>query len=83
MYRIIILFSIVITGFSQTISVADSRVVPRVLNYQGYLTDTLGNPINNGSLAMTFKIYDAATGGNELWSESRTVDVARGIFQVV
>ena len=70
-------------GFNQSISLADFRAVPVILNYQGYLTDTLGNPINNGSLAMIFKIYDAATGGNELWSESRTVDVDQGIFQVV
>jgi len=85
MFRLIVLLIILTAGYSQVgnFSFTSVRSAPRVLNYQGYLTDTLGNPINNGSLAMTFKIYDASTGGNELWSESQTVDVAQGIFQVV
>jgi len=31
-----------------------SRLAPRLLNYQGYLTDTLSNPITNPSVPMTF-----------------------------
>ncbi len=42
-------------------SQGDARMAPRLLNYQGYLTDTLGNPITNPSLSITFRIYDAVT----------------------
>jgi hypothetical protein len=46
-----------------------ARLIPRLMNYQGYLTDTLGIPVDD-SLDMTFTIYDASSGGNQLWSES-------------
>ncbi len=60
-----------------------ARLVPKLLNYQGYLTDTLGSPIED-SLDMTFKIFDAATVGNELWSETQSnVPVERGVFSVL
>lgn len=50
--------------------------VPTEINYQGRLTDGDGNPAT-GSKTFGLKIYDAATGGNELYSEtigSVTVD---------
>jgi hypothetical protein len=60
-----------------------SRLIPRILNYQGYLTDTVCIPVDD-SLDMTFKIFDAASGGNELWSETQTkVPVERGVFSVL
>ena len=60
-----------------------ARAVPKMLNYQGYLTDTLGSPIDD-SLDMTFKIYDEIIFGNELWSETQTnVPVERGVFSVL
>jgi len=66
------LFILLATGYGQVGSVLFSaaRAVPKLLNYQGYLTDTLGSPIED-SLDMTFKIYDAATLGNVLWSETQ------------
>jgi hypothetical protein len=60
-----------------------SRDVPRELNYQGYLTDTLGVPITD-DLDMNFKIFDAVSSGNELWSETQTnVPIERGVFSVI
>jgi hypothetical protein len=65
------------------VSMHEARLVPKLMNYQGYLTDTLGIPIDD-SLDMTFKIYDAATSGNELWSETQTnVPIERGVFSVI
>ena len=61
----------------------NAKLSPKMLNYQGYLTDDQGNPIN-GSVDMTFKIYDDSTGGNELWNETLNgVQVVKGIFNVV
>ncbi|HIE30452.1 TPA: hypothetical protein EYP66_24600, partial [Candidatus Poribacteria bacterium] len=42
--------------------------VPKLINYQGKLTDTEGNPLT-GDFSMTFAIYDAEDGGNLLWEE--------------
>lgn len=55
--------------------------VPTAINYQGRLTDGDGNPAS-GSKTFSLKIHDAATGGNEIYSEtigSVVVD-ANGIY---
>jgi hypothetical protein len=70
-------------GKAGEVSLQKERLVPTILNYQGYLTDTLDVPIDD-SLDMTFKIFDAASAGNELWSETQTdVSVERGVFSVL
>jgi hypothetical protein len=56
---------------------------PMVINYQGYLTDSSGNPIND-TLEMTFLIYDTAEGGTPLWQETHpSVTVTDGLFNVL
>ncbi len=60
-----------------------AAAVPELINYQGYLTDAGGNPLN-GNVTLTFRIWDADVAGSELWSESHAaVPVARGVFNVV
>jgi len=62
----------------------DARSNPRLLNYQGYLTDTLSNPITNPSVSMTFAIYDAVSSGNLKWTEIQgSVGVDKGIFHIL
>ncbi len=62
----------------------DVRISPRLVNYQGYLTDTLGYPITDPSLSMTFAIFDAASSGNQKWTETQpSVSVTKGIFNVL
>lgn len=79
------LFCLACTLYAKTpgVSVDNVRLAPRLLNYQGYLTDTLGVPISD-SLDMTFRIFDAASGGNELWYEAwHDVSVEDGIFSLL
>lgn len=53
------------------------------VNYQGYLTDAAGNPVND-SLDMVFRLYDAETEGTALWSETQFgVPVVDGLFSVL
>ncbi|HEC77698.1 MAG TPA: hypothetical protein ENI34_00970 [candidate division WOR-3 bacterium] len=71
------------TGFSFQVSKNEVRSVPQLLNYQGYLTDSLQIPLDD-TLDMVFKIYDASSGGNELWNETQTgVIIERGVFSVL
>jgi hypothetical protein len=59
------------------------RFVPKLMSYQGYLTDTLGIPIDD-TLDMTFSIYDNVTGGNLWWSETQTnIPIEQGVFNVI
>ncbi len=54
--------------------------MPSGINYQGALTDDQGNPVT-GTRTMSIKLYDEATGGTLLYSESiGTVDVSDGVF---
>ena len=55
--------------------------IPPTINYQGYLTNASGVPVN-GTVQIVFKIYDVASGGTELWSETQNVTVTRGVYNV-
>jgi len=47
--------------------------IPQKINYQGKLVDgATGTPLA-GSHSVTFKLYDAAAGGDTLWTESQVV----------
>lgn len=57
--------------------------IPNLMNYQGVLTDSVGNPLD-GVYAMCFSIYDDSTGGTVLWTECHdSVDVSGGRFTVL
>ncbi len=55
--------------------------VPQVLNFQGRLLEF--GALSNGSRTMIFRIFDAAGGGNLLFTESRSVNVSTGVFNVL
>jgi len=51
--------------------------------YQGILGDRAGKPVPDASRNITFRIYDALEGGNELWKETQTVSTQKGLFNVL
>lgn len=55
---------------------------PRTLSYQGVLTDPSGRPLS-GDHRLTVRIYDAATGGHVLHSESFLTSMNSGLFNVI
>lgn len=59
--------------------------IPRLLNFQGKVSEG-GTPVT-GPRDMTFRIYDASTGGQALFAETRAgaqaVAVSTGIFHVL
>ncbi len=60
-----------------------AQSVPNVMNYQGKVMDTDGNPLD-GQQTIVFSLYDAAQGGNYLWGEAHAnVDFQDGIFNVL
>ena len=57
--------------------------VPHYINFQGTLTDSVGNPIT-ATLSMQFSLYVDSTGGSSLWSETHSIiNVRDGLFQVI
>jgi hypothetical protein len=63
-----------------------SGVNTGMLSYQGYLTDASGEPLT-GDVDITFRLYDAPSGGAALWTEAHTGDnavpVEDGLFNVM
>lgn len=55
--------------------------VPQQINYQGYLEDSDGVPIDD-TVDIEFSLYNVETEGTVLWTETQSVDVIGGIFSV-
>jgi hypothetical protein len=60
---------------------AGFSALPQTLNYQGSLADSIGDPVN-GTVDMTFSLYSTETGGTALWTETQSVPVTEGVFNV-
>jgi hypothetical protein len=57
--------------------------VPKLINYQGRLTNNLGEPLDT-TVSIEFTIYDDSTGGTVKWMETHTlVSVTEGLFNVI
>ncbi len=54
----------------------------KTINFQGKLQDNNGLNVANGNYSVVFTLYDASSGGSNLWDETQTVAVADGVFQV-
>jgi hypothetical protein len=55
----------------------------RTMNYQGYLTDGSGNPLD-GDYDMVFSLWSLSTGGSKRWGNEthNDVGVSNGLFSV-
>ena len=53
------------------------------MSYQGVLKDDLGNAVPDGTYDVTFKLYEAASGGTEIWTETQSLPVEGGIMNVL
>ena len=57
---------------------------PRLLPFQGRLTDASGAPVSDGAKVVQFKIYDAPTGGTAVWNgEVQKVTVNGGLVSTL
>ena len=65
---------------------AESAASTGAIAYQGRLADSSGNPLTS-TLNMSFRLYNASTGGTPLWTEQWTgsngVKVSDGLFNVM
>ena len=78
------LLSLIFTMMLLSVSIMQDDLmaaIPEEINYQGYLTDFDGVPIE-GTVTMVFSLYDVSTGGAAVWSESQMVSVSGGIYSV-
>lgn len=74
------LASILLATVSILASDAISSDCPRLINYQGRVTNSGGSPIADGSYPATFRFFTTPTGGVSFWTEASTISVAGGLF---
>jgi hypothetical protein len=80
MNRFIIVSGLIILVFLASLCEAG---IPKMINYQGMLTDDSGDPITD-TLDLEFRIYDSAADGNLKWSETQPqVPIIDGLFNVI
>ena len=60
--------------------------VPTKMNFQGRLTNSVGNTMPDGLYNMKFRLFTVSTGGSSVWNETREttdrVQVTNGLFSV-
>ena len=58
--------------------------VPQLINYQALLIDPATNqPVPDDTYSITFSIYDAASGGSAIWTETQSVTTKDGLYSVL
>ena len=87
--RVLLMSLCALVGLSLASSAAAE--VPRVMHYQGYLTDGQGQPVHcpdvlncpDQQFDVTFRLYQDPFGGQPLWSETHeSVGIHHGVFNV-
>jgi fibronectin type 3 domain-containing protein len=81
-WQLILRLVVLIVGMMCIFGSSVFAAVPRQLNYQGYLTDTAGLPVNT-TTQMIFKIYSTDTATEPLWQETQSVTPVNGYYSVL
>lgn len=76
-------FKLFFSLFALFLASISFATVPQLINFQGRLTDSLGNPVSDGSYSLRFRIYDDSLAGNVLWEETDPVQITKGLFTVL
>ena len=57
--------------------------IPRLISYQGVLTDAYGKPVVDGSYVIKFSLYEEPFGGISFWTEVLPIVTISGYFNVM
>ncbi len=71
---------------SSTTWVFAGSTVPKLMSYQGRVTDSSGTAIGNTApvnRAVTFRLYTVSSGGTATYNETQTVTISGGEFSVL
>jgi len=73
-------FWLIIMAFTAVVLAASE--IPHMINYQGVITESDGNAFS-GTCSIDFRLYDSPENSNLLWSETQSVSVQEGTFNVL
>ena len=70
-----------ILAFGLVLVACSPSAIPRSFGFQGRLTDGSGNPVT-ATKNMTFTLWSAVSGGTVVFTETQSVSVQNGLFNV-
>lgn len=53
---------------------------PSTVSYQGRLATSADSPVADGPYSATFSLWTGSSGGSQVWTESQTIQCAKGLF---
>ena len=56
-----------------------ATTLPTKMNFQGRIANSSGTTLANGTYNMKFRLWSAASGGTQQWSEDRLVSASQGV----
>jgi len=56
--------------------------IPQTVSFQGYLSDSNGEPISDGNYEVTFRLFDSLTEGNNVWEETHSMVITGSLISV-
>ncbi len=71
------------TGLDAVMAQTDAVTIPKLLSYQGKLTDNSGNPVPDTTYSVSFRLYSVPSGGSPFWNETQTVRTRAGLFSTL
>jgi hypothetical protein len=78
------LLLLLITSLLLLLSFPVKAEIPRLISYQGKVTDSGGMPVTDGTYTMRFRIYDAETAGTLEWdSGAQSAELSGGVFSIL
>ncbi len=57
--------------------------IPRLMSYQGVITNSDGTLLPDGTYSIGFSMYTQETGGSPIWTESQNIAVEHALFNVI
>jgi hypothetical protein len=73
--------SVLVVLLMLSVGLAQAQL-PRVISYQGLLTQPSGEPVNDGNYQLVMRLFNAESGGTLLWEENHSTLVKRGLFNI-
>jgi len=68
---------------SDVVLSGDAITIPKMMSYQGRLTDASGVPVADGNYSVAFRLYTEPSGGSPFWSETQSVATRGGLFSIL
>jgi len=63
-----------------SISTSISAQIPKLISYQGVLTNNSGAIVADGNYSFVLSLYNVQTGGTALWTKTKALTVTEGLF---